>query len=134
MKEMFEELLGPQTTEILVDTLQRRAEVMLPTEIEAVNRLAAGQPLTEMDKLSLNELVMAMADDFGTRRRIQELQRAMQQIYSRPEEEEEEEWLPSEPEEILGGPDGQVGDSMAKMLEELKSDFDLPSEEDFESF
>ncbi len=134
MKELFEDLLGVEAQEILVDTLQRRAEVMAPGEVDAVHRFSAGEPLTEMDKLSLNELVTAMADDFGTRRRSQELQRMMREA-TPPPVEDEEDWLPEDEEEVLGGPDGSVGPLMGEMLEDLKeNEPEMPGDDDFEDF
>lgn len=134
MKEMYEDLLGPDAADILQDALQRRSEVMRPEEISAIRSLSAGQNLTEMDKLSLNGLVMALADDFTSRRRAQVLQEELRAATQRPIEEEDA-WIPDdEVVETLGGPDGRVGPGMAGFLEDLREDGDTVPEEDFEDF
>ena len=142
MKEMFEDLLGPEASDVLSDALQRRSDMMSQGEIDAVQRYAAGQPLTEMDKLSLNDLVTALADDFGSRRRAQELHRLLHQPTP---EGEEEDWLPDDemPSEPVVGPEGEIGPSMEDFLASLgESDEpdgvedtdEMPDDDEFEDF
>lgn len=118
MRELFEDLLGPEAVDVLSDALQRRPDVMSTGEIEAIQRFTAGHPLTEMDKLSLNDVVMALADDFGSRRRAQELHRLLHQ--PAPPGQEEDDWIPDEmPSEPTVGPDGTIGPSLEEFLADL---------------
>jgi len=126
MGELYDDILGPEAAEIFLDSLLKHKEHMDPREVEAVETLHRDPSLlTEAHKMTLNELLLSVSDDFGMRRRLGDLKKMVTQTLESSDDELED--LAAESERPLSGPSG---DSAAELVEDLREDFVPGDDED----
>ena len=125
MGELYDDILGPEAAEVFLDSLLKHREHMDPREVEAVETLHRDPSLlTEAHRMTLNELLFSISDDFGMRRRLADLKKVVATTLESEEDELEE--LAVESERPLYGPSG---DSATELVEDLQEDF-VPGADD----
>lgn len=128
MAELYDDILGPEAAEVFLNSLLRHREHMNPREIEAVEQMDQdpGQ-LTEAHKLSLNDLLLSVSDDFGTRRRMSDLKKTIARTVA-PEEDELEALAGETDEPLPETPGGGV----QELVEDLRGSFNETSDDDLD--
>jgi hypothetical protein len=91
-KELYEELLGKEAPEVFEQALQRHLDLLSPNEVEALQQFREDrQGLSESHKEGLNDLMLAISDDFSVRRRAVMIKKLMT-----PPVPDEDDWIPGE--------------------------------------